>query len=235
MGDVRELLARMNTPAVRFDIGRGGIPELTPQDIAAALGMVPPGIGRDLLHWLHGSGRERPMMPERLPKHIDAQIAEMIADRRRDQLHRRADAQINLDLARELAAQHRNVPEEARCRVIRLSEDLARKRAACWPADSGVYAKLRAAVVHELDGADLCGECRGRGRLVAENLSVVCSTCNGSGRRRINRSARARMLGVDESTYRKCWARPFDYLFAELTDAYLQAIRGMREALEDRP
>lgn len=231
MGDVRELLARMNTPAVRFDIGRGGIPELTPQDIAAALGMVPPGIGRDLLHWLHGSGRERPMMPERLPKHIDAKIAEMIADRRREQLHRRADAQITLDLARELAAQHRNIPEEARVRVIRLSEDLARKRAACWPADSGVYAKLRAAVVHELDGADLCGECQGRGRIITSDLSVPCPECKGSGHKRASGRARARFLGVSEPTYRGEWRAPYDATYAALSDALQDAIRAMREAL----
>lgn len=36
---VDELLGRLEPTGPKFDIGRGGIPQLTPQDIAAALGM----------------------------------------------------------------------------------------------------------------------------------------------------------------------------------------------------
>ncbi len=49
MAHVGKLLARLNPTTVRYDIGRGGMPELTPQDIAGALAMVPAGLGRELI------------------------------------------------------------------------------------------------------------------------------------------------------------------------------------------
>lgn len=55
MTDVRELLARLNPTTIRMDIGTGGgVGALTNIDIAAALGMVPSGLGRDLMELLHG-------------------------------------------------------------------------------------------------------------------------------------------------------------------------------------
>lgn len=51
MADVRELLARLYPQSLKINSGRGGIPELTNQDIAAALAFVPAGLGRDLLEY----------------------------------------------------------------------------------------------------------------------------------------------------------------------------------------
>lgn len=60
MTDVRELLARLNPTNVRMDVGSGGSSaSLTNIDIAGALGMVPAGIGRDLLELLHGPDPSR--------------------------------------------------------------------------------------------------------------------------------------------------------------------------------
>lgn len=60
MGNVRELMARLGPSTVKFNTGHGGKPDLTNQDIAAALGMVPAGLGRDLLELLHGPDARRP-------------------------------------------------------------------------------------------------------------------------------------------------------------------------------
>lgn len=55
MTDPRELLARLGPTTVRFDNTRAGtVPTLSNIDIAGALGMVQPGLGRDLLELLHG-------------------------------------------------------------------------------------------------------------------------------------------------------------------------------------
>lgn len=55
MTDVRELLARLNPTTIRMDIGTGGgAGALKNIDIAGALGMVPAGLGRDLMELLHG-------------------------------------------------------------------------------------------------------------------------------------------------------------------------------------
>ncbi|REN10513.1 hypothetical protein DSI35_10890, partial [Mycobacterium tuberculosis] len=62
MANVRELMARLGPSTVKFDTGRGGTPDLTNQDIAAALGMVPAGLGRELLEacwWPDGAALRR--------------------------------------------------------------------------------------------------------------------------------------------------------------------------------
>lgn len=60
MTDVRELLARLNPTTIRMDVGTGAVAgSLTNIDIAAALGMVPGGIGRDLMELLHGPNPSR--------------------------------------------------------------------------------------------------------------------------------------------------------------------------------
>jgi len=60
MTDVRELLARLNPTTTRMDVGTGGgADSLSNIDIAGALGMVPAGLGRDLLELLHGPDPSR--------------------------------------------------------------------------------------------------------------------------------------------------------------------------------
>ena len=60
MKDVRELLARLNPTTVRIGVATGGGGDaLTNIDIAGALGMVPAGLGRDLLELLHGPAPSR--------------------------------------------------------------------------------------------------------------------------------------------------------------------------------
>ncbi|TDB28422.1 hypothetical protein ATCM_12575 [Stenotrophomonas sp. ATCM1_4] len=62
MSDVRELLARLNPTTIRMDAGAGsgsGGDALTNIDVAGALGMVPAGLGRDLLELLYGPDPSR--------------------------------------------------------------------------------------------------------------------------------------------------------------------------------
>ncbi len=62
MTDARELLARLNPTTVRMGVTQssgGGADTLTNTDIAAALGMVPAGLGRDLMELLHGPDPSR--------------------------------------------------------------------------------------------------------------------------------------------------------------------------------
>ncbi|MBD9534670.1 hypothetical protein IB227_02245 [Stenotrophomonas sp. STM01] len=60
MSDVRELLARLNPTTIRMETATGGgVDVLTNIDIAGALGMVPAGLGRDLLELLYGPDPSR--------------------------------------------------------------------------------------------------------------------------------------------------------------------------------
>ena len=49
MSDVRKLLARLNPASMQYDGARGGFGGMTAQDIAGALGMVPYGLGREVM------------------------------------------------------------------------------------------------------------------------------------------------------------------------------------------
>ncbi len=62
MTDPRRLLARLNPSTIRYDTLPGGVPELTAQDIAHALGLVPVGLGREVLQacwWPDGAALRR--------------------------------------------------------------------------------------------------------------------------------------------------------------------------------
>jgi hypothetical protein len=62
MKNVRELLARFHASSFRLGDGSGtgsGVDCLTNVDIAGALGMVPAGLGRDLLELLYGPAPSR--------------------------------------------------------------------------------------------------------------------------------------------------------------------------------
>lgn len=62
MKNVRELLARLHASSFRLEAGAGtggGVDALTNIDIAGALGMVPAGLGRDLLELLYGPDPSR--------------------------------------------------------------------------------------------------------------------------------------------------------------------------------
>lgn len=91
----RETMARLGPSTVKFDIGRGGgKPDLTNQDIAAALGMVPAGLGRELLEacwWPDGAALRR-------HKLRDAVIALVTPELQRQQ-RRLAEARTDLGLA----------------------------------------------------------------------------------------------------------------------------------------
>lgn len=83
MTDVRKLLARLNPKQSQYEVGSGGIPTLTPQDIAAALGMVHDVLGREILchvWWPDGAARSRQQLLDHLR---DLQLGEWMARVRR--------------------------------------------------------------------------------------------------------------------------------------------------------
>lgn len=129
MADVRERLARLNPSTVRFDVGRGGTGGgLSSIDVAGALGMVPAGLGREVLEaawWPDGASLRR----ERLR---DAVIA-LVQPEIRRQAEERIAAGLDLQLAvaaLEWSAvpskRHRQEREQARTRYEAVA-------AACWP------------------------------------------------------------------------------------------------------
>lgn len=192
------LLARLNPKNARFDIGPGGVPELTQADIAAGIALVPAGLGRELLCriWWH-DGAEL----------SDADLDKLLADAQLTEWRDRMDALLSAQIAVAYAeGQSLNQRQRAGNML-----DAARSR--MWPriGPGSCYADIRRAVLVELSTRFLCDACHGRGLVMQQAKVVACSTCAGSGRGKVSDRARAEAIGRDESTYRSTWRPVYDW------------------------
>lgn len=198
-----EMMARLNPATVRYDVGRGGMPELTPQDVAAALGMVPRGLGRELmcrLWWPEGAQLAASDLDQML---MDVQLAEWM---------RRADALVDAQLKAEVAKN-----DHMRRRA---AAGIEIARANFWPrvGPGSPYASIRMAVLSEMSAACLCPACRGRGFLLEAGKVVGCKFCECSGRAKVSDRNRAELVGVNRETYRRAIASPYEWLLAHCTE-----------------
>lgn len=144
MNDVRELLGRLGPTNIRFDVGRGGgVAELTNIDIAGALGMVPAGLGREVL--------EAAWCPDvaamRRHKLRDAVVGLVVPELQR-QARRLGEAHLDLQLAEAAIAWSRSATSDQRRSVERARQVLAQVRAETWPTNTVEHlpALARAAV-----------------------------------------------------------------------------------------
>ncbi len=206
MTDPRKLLARLNPQQARYEIGSGGCPEWTAQDIAAALGMVRNLLGREILcavWWPDGSQLTREALLANLR---DLQLAEWVNRARRLECAHLAE-----HLAAELAAE-KHGPMGATLHHARA--DVAAARAMMWPrlGPASLYAAIRTAVLAEMLDPHLCTECRGTAHVMMGGLLVPCGVCKGSGHSKASDDARARSLGRDAKTYRRTWRDPYEWL-----------------------
>lgn len=192
-----ELMARLNPTTVRYDIGRGGIPELTPQDIAAAIGLMPEGLGRELLCrlWWPDGARLSPKELDRLL--MEAQMGEW---------HDRTDALVNAQLKFELAEGDR-----ARRKAEQAVEEA---KALQWPrvGPGSPYAAIRLAVLAEMSAACLCPDCRGRGFALVDGKVAGCPVCEMTGRAKVSDRMRASLVGMNRETYRTDIAPVYKWL-----------------------
>lgn len=223
--DVRKMLARLNPAVCRFDIGRGGVPEWTPQDVAAALGMVPAGLGRELLcaaWWPDGarlSHRELVAALERV---------------QREEWWRREQDMLHATLA---VASHHGGDDLRRAQSLYASAHAGR-----WPSwvedielgsHNTKYLRMRSAVVVELTSPKLCPDCHGRGEIAMKSGVVKdCDKCCGRGSVAHTHAWRAEQMKIREDTYRKTWAGPYEWLFDYSADAMQKAQRDMERVMQ---
>lgn len=228
MANVRELMARLGPSTVKFDTGRGGTPDLTNQDIAAALGMVPAGLGRELLEacwWPDGAALRR-------HKLRDAVIALVTPELRRQQ-RRLADARTELGLAEVCMGWAGAVTAEQRAERDRAAHRLGQIKAQCWPISTlESLPSLAGAVINEIATRPHCHSCEGRGETMAGDLRVVCKVCSGSGLGTVSDRRRAAAIGRDESTYRSKWRGVYEWLLSQLQDAEQEAAWALMMALD---
>lgn len=205
-----ELMARLNPSTVRYDIGRGGIPELTPQDIAAAIAMVPAGLGRELmcrLWWPAGAALTAPQLDRALTDLLLREWTE-----RELGMYKALGA-----LAGAVTASERAVAQR------RYAEAHARR----WPkwierlepvTITETYEHLREAVLHELAEPRRCPACGGTGEASVRMGKVPCERCLGQGTTKQGPTWRAAMLDMKETSYKQTWHEPYEWLLATVVE-----------------
>jgi len=217
---VGKMMARLNPKNVRFDVGSGGIPELTPQDIAAALGMVEDGIGREMLcqvWWPDGA------------KLTEAHLHEVLADAQRQEWQRREDEMLNAMLAvAQRGDRARGIYASAHShrwpRLIHVKMEMA------FVAPG--YQKIRMAVIKEMQGAGLCPSCHGRTLVISEQGRVsACPSCLGSGHQTISSRARAEACRIDWKTFHDDWQRVYEWTAELCSQSLLRAHRQFVAAI----
>jgi len=227
MSNVRELLARLGPSTVKFDTGRGGVPVLTNQDIAAALGMVPAGLGRELLEacwWPDGAALRR-------HKLRDAVIALITPELQRQQ-RRLADARTELGLAEVCIGWSGAATVEQRANRDRARQRLDQVKGQCWPISTlESLPTLAMAVIGEIASPTRCTSCDGRRELMSGELRVPCKVCLGSGLAPVSDRRRAAAIGRDEAGYRRAWKPVYEWLLDRMREAEQDAAWHMAAAL----
>lgn len=138
-----ESLARLNPTTCRFDIGNGGIPDLTTIDIAAALAMTGDQIGSHLLQLsVLGYG-----IPGALPAVLT--LTRALVER---EIESRQEAETVAEMQGLLG-----ISDSVEIRSLR---SMARDR---WPQDRARMDRITVMVVHELIEPEQCWTCGGNG------------------------------------------------------------------------
>lgn len=209
MTDPREMLARLNPTNVRFDVGRGGgNPELTNIDIAGALGMVPAGLGREVLEacwWPEGAATRRHGLRDAVVALVGVELAR--------QNKRLIEAHLDAQLA-EAAIMWggRACTAEQRTEVQRAQMRLAEVRKACWPKNTMERLPLIArAIVNE----------------------IVCAypVVDDEGQVLTPDRRRAIAIDVDPSDYPKRWKVVYQWVMDQMVEAEQEAARALAQAL----
>lgn len=239
MADVRRLIARLNPSGARLDGAGGGKPELTNEDIAAALGMItnPNELGQSMVSelarevfcaiwWPDGARLNRQQLLRLI--HF-RQAAELNAQLERLQ---RARLELHITLSDLASRQGRPTPNDLEVRR-RLEKRLQYAKDQCWPANAEMYAAVRNAVINEIASPNHCRECGGRGELTGGSLVIRCNQCDGTGAKPV--SDRQRALGIGKSAWsysKDRWKNLYEWTYNLVRDAESEAIRALREVLK---
>lgn len=224
MSDGRELMARLGPSTVKLDTGRGGMPDLTNQDIAAALGMVPAGLGRELLEalWWPDSGMRR---SQQLRQAVIALVAPEYV--RQQQALNVARTEFGIAKAC-MGWAGGPVTDAQRIEHRKAAARLEATRALCWPNNTmeqlGVLAK---AIVEEMGTCGSCRACQGlRIQAAKDGTGVVeCEACGGAGAEARSGRERAAAIGADHSAYRRYWQPVYEWMLEHMRAAESIAAR----------
>jgi hypothetical protein len=200
------------------------MPDLTNQDIAAALGMVPAGMGRELLEalWWPDSGARR---SQQLRQAVIALVAPEYV--RQQQALNVARTEFGIAKAC-MGWAGGPVTDAQRIEHQRAAARLEATRALCWPNNTmeqlGV---LTRAIVEEMASAGCCKACRGLRIQAAKDGSgvVECESCDATGVEALSGRARAVAIGADKSAYQRYWQPVYEWMLERMRAAESIAAR----------
>lgn len=234
----RKLMGRLNASTIRFDVGRGGIPEMTAQDIAGSLAYVRDELAREVFMaiWCPELARlQREDILVNLRKHV---LGEYVRRARAE-----SAAKLDLHLAEGDIAAKRSMTMMERSILSKLRGAVKSTHEAAWPGDPAVYPKICAAVVAELSGAGPCAACGGRGGKYVDTTWTACEPCAGRGVERASDAQRAAWIGkatvysrdghdtVDAAYYKRRWRPVYDWVMDLAQGAERQAATDVALAL----
>jgi hypothetical protein len=218
----RELLARLNVPAVRYEIGRGGIPELTNIDIAGALGMIQDQFARDILcvvWWPDGSHAVFDSMAET----VRVRLLNEYSDRERAHVA----ARLELNIAQSSFDAKPKKGDWDDQIVADLKREIDRASARRWPWSLERYSRMFPVVVEEMRRPRHCPACCGRGIYIDESGIKNCRRCNASGVRHETKSWRAGQFGLSRDKFARHWAGVYDWVYRVIADAENKAAKEL--------
>lgn len=230
MANVRKLMGRLNAATCRFDIGRGGIPELTPQDIAAALAMVEDPMAREVfcaIWWPDGAKLTVAALQARLRSALVSEYGRRAKDL--------TAARLELHIIECEIAARRNVSSADRSERAAAAAKVESMRRKQWPWTPAMYGKICMAAVEERRKHLHCAKCNGRGTFEATEHSpaIECAGCAGTGAGSITKVDRAKALGIDESAYRSVWGGAYEWAINLIARLESRAAAEIGRALGD--
>jgi hypothetical protein len=214
-------LALLNPTTTRYGaVGGGGKPEETPQDIAAALGMMGDSFAREVLcavGWPDGA------------RLSTKQLDDMLAVRQFGEWKERMDRVTTGQLAVVQAEIAMNG------RLAQAKGMLAASLSAMWPPlVQDRYRSVRHAAMLELVSPNTCRECRGHPVISVAGETLECEACDGRGSVPISDRERARRIGVNWSSFKRHWRTVYEWTFGVLSDALTEGRRQFAAALGTR-
>jgi hypothetical protein len=214
---IDELLGRLEATTVKFDLGRGGLPTLTPQDIAAALGMCQDKRAAKVYQCFAGETAD--------PKELDFIVATIQFEEWRN----RADRMLEAQLAVASADMASNGRQDAKRRAKLLMDGA---KAALWPPlVEETYAAMRKTLINELRRPKICPVCNGRKAIKNGDLLVECLACLGTGKAATSNRRRAVEMHIDNAAYIRTWGKVYDWTYRRINDLIADGRASFRKAL----
>lgn len=215
-----EQLAMLGPKTMRYGQGRGGIPEVTAVDVAAALGFSNNKFATEMYLIVRGPSVRNV-----------GRADELLGCEQFAEWRKRADRMVNAQLAVAEAAQSAIITRpfmQHRAKMM-----LEGAKAAMWPQldNYGPYHRIRLAVFAELRSPRICRVCKGRKHVVIEDKVIECTRCAATGVQAISDRQRADAIDESLTTYLRTWRKVYEWTYNLVANAVSDGKKEFEKAM----